>query len=89
VDLDLLIEASVLAEQVVGHPLWGHVSKAGPRPRGERLFPRELPFIETEAEAQHFRLGPDAYAGALSPWSVPITSPNRPDTHDDELGSSA
>jgi hydroxymethylglutaryl-CoA lyase len=77
VDLGRLIEASLLAEEVVGHSLWGHVSKAGPRPRGEALFPMDLPFIETEEEAQHFRLGPRAYVGARSPWSQPIVSPAR------------
>jgi len=77
VDLDRLIEASLLAEQVVGHSLWGHVSKAGARPRGDALFPMDLPFIETEEQAQHFRLGPDAYVGARSPWLQPIESPQR------------
>lgn len=77
VDLDRLIEASLIAEEVVGHSLWGHVSKAGPRPRGSRLFPMDLPFIETEREAQHFRLGSDAYRGARSPWRAPIESPAR------------
>ncbi|HEV3268337.1 MAG TPA: hypothetical protein VGZ68_08030 [Acidimicrobiales bacterium] len=79
IDLDRLIEASLLAEEVVGHSLWGHVSKAGPRPRGEALFAMDLPFIETEAQAQHFRLGPQAYEGALSPWTEPIVSPARPE----------
>ena len=77
VDLDRLIDASLLAEEVVGHSLWGHVSKAGPRPRGERLFSMELPFIETEREAQHFRRGPAAYPNARSPWRAPIESPAR------------
>ena len=78
VDLARLIDAALLAEEVVGHPLWGHVSKAGPRPRTtEDLFPMDLPFIETEAEAQHFRLGPQAYQGARSPWAEPIVSAAR------------
>jgi hydroxymethylglutaryl-CoA lyase len=77
VDLAKLIDAALLAEEVVGHPLWGHVSKAGPRPRGDALFPMDLPFIETEEQAQHFRLGPSAYVGARSPWAAPITSPAR------------
>ncbi len=77
IDLDRLIEAAVLAEEIVGHPLWGHVSKAGPRPRGELLYPMDLPFIETEAQAQHFRLGAAAYRGARSPWTKPIESPAR------------
>ena len=78
VDLARLIDAALLAEEVVGHPLWGHVSKAGPRPRAiEDLFPMDLPFIETEAQAQHFRLGPRAYEGARSPWAEPIVSAAR------------
>jgi hydroxymethylglutaryl-CoA lyase len=77
IDLDRLIDAAVLAEEVVGHPLWGHVSKAGPRPRGERLFAMDMPFVETEEQAQHFRRGPVAYEGARSPWKAPITSPAR------------
>jgi hydroxymethylglutaryl-CoA lyase len=77
VNLERLIDAALLAEQVVGHPLWGHVSKAGPRPRAGRLFPMDLPFIETEEQAQHFRVGPAAYVGARTPWRTPITSPAR------------
>ncbi|MGC8480744.1 MAG: citramalate synthase [Acidimicrobiales bacterium] len=77
VNLAKLIEAAHLAEEVVGHSLWGHVSKAGPRPRGADLFPMDLPFIETEEQAQHFRLGPKVYEGASSPWSEPIRSPYR------------
>ena len=77
VDIDRLIEAAVIAEEVVGHPLWGHVAKVGPRPRSGRLFPMDLPFIETEAQAQHFRLGPPVYADARSPWKSAITSPAR------------
>jgi hydroxymethylglutaryl-CoA lyase len=37
----------------------------------------DLPFIETEEQAQHFRLGPSAYVGARSPWTAPISSPAR------------
>lgn len=77
VDLDRLIEVAHLAEEVVGHELWGHVSKAGPRPRGDRLFPMDMPFIETPEQAQHFRLGPEVYADAPSPWKEPIRSPRR------------
>lgn len=68
-DLDKLIEAAVIAEEVVGHPLWGHVSKSGPRPRGERLYPADMPFVESLHEAAHFRLGPSVYEGQLSPWA--------------------
>jgi hydroxymethylglutaryl-CoA lyase len=66
--LDKLIEAAAIAEQVVGHPLWGHVSKAGPRPSGEALYPIDMPFVETLDEAAHFRKGADVYADQLSPW---------------------
>jgi hydroxymethylglutaryl-CoA lyase len=67
-DLGKLIEAVAIAEQVVGHPLWGHVSKAGPRPRGKALYPVAMPFVETLEEAAHFRKGAEVYAGQLSPW---------------------
>lgn len=67
-DLDKLIEAAAIAQEVVGHPLWGHVSKGGPRPRGPRRYPADMPFVETLEEAAHFRMGPDVYAGQMSPW---------------------
>lgn len=88
-DVDRLIDAAVIAEEIVGHSLWGHVSKAGPRPRGDRLFPMDLPFIETDEQAQHFRVGPRAYVGARSPWAGPIESPQRPASRDDPIGSGA
>lgn len=68
-NLDKLIEAAAIAEEVVGHPLWGHVSKGGPRPTGDKLFPATMPFVETLEEAAHFRKGPEVYNGQLSPWS--------------------
>lgn len=77
VDLDRLIETVALAERLVGHRLYGHVSKAGPRVEGDRLYPMDLPFIETLEQAQHFRLGPDVHRGARSPWSQTISSPQR------------
>jgi hydroxymethylglutaryl-CoA lyase len=67
-DLDKLIEAAWVAEEVVGHPLWGHVSKSGPRPRDERVYPLDMPFVETLEEASHFRKGPSVYAGQIAPW---------------------
>ena len=84
IDLAKLIEAGLLAEEVVGHSLWSHVTKAGPRPRGATLYLMDLPFIETEEQAQHFRLGPIAYEGARSPWSEPIVSPARNELSLDE-----
>ena len=77
IDLMALIEAAHLAEEVVGHELYGHVSKAGPRPGPEDLYPMDMPFVETTEQAQHFRLGPQTYAGCPSPWKQPITSAAR------------
>ena len=67
-DLDKVIAAAAIAEEVVGHSLWGHVSKAGPNPRGDALYPNDMPFVETLHEASHFRNGPDVYEGQISPW---------------------
>lgn len=67
-NLDKLIEAVAIAEEVVGHPLWGHVSKSGARPHGDKLYPIDMPFVETLEEAAHFRKGPQVYEGQLSPW---------------------
>jgi len=80
VDLDKLIEAVWYAEELVGHPLWGHVSKGGPRPTGKKLYPMDMPFVETLDHARHFIKGAEAYKGAPSPWKEPIKSPQRPET---------
>ncbi|MFF5989474.1 beta/alpha barrel domain-containing protein [Prauserella flavalba] len=77
IDLDALIEAAHLAEKVVGHELYGRVSKAGPRPGPDRLYPMDMPLVETIDSAQHFRLGPGVYAGNPAPWKKPITSEAR------------
>jgi hydroxymethylglutaryl-CoA lyase len=74
VDLYKLIEVVWMAEEIVGHQLYGFVSKAGPRPRYDRLYAMDMPFIETLDEAKHFLRGPAAYAGQSSPWPAPITS---------------
>jgi hydroxymethylglutaryl-CoA lyase len=37
----------------------------------------DMPFVETFEEAQHFRLGPETYAGCLAPWKQDITSAAR------------
>lgn len=76
-DLKALIEAGKVAEEVVGHELWSKVTAAGPRPTGADVYPMDMPFIETFEEAQHFRLGPSVYEGALSPWREPVSSPAR------------
>ena len=66
-DLDKVIAAARIAEEVVGHPLWGHVSKAGPNPR-QVHYPADMPFVETLEEASHFIHGPEVYEGQISPW---------------------
>ena len=78
IDLDKIIDCVWMLEEVVGRRLYGHVSKAGPMPRGSKLYPMDLPFIETEDQARHFKLGTAAYGDdTISPWSEPITSPQR------------
>jgi len=74
IDLDKVIEAACIAEDVVGHPLWGHVSKAGPRPRGDKLYLMDMPFVSNLEEASHFRRGSSVYADSFSPWKKPIKS---------------
>jgi len=80
IDLDKLIEAVWCAEELVGHPLWGHVSKGGPRPTGKKLYAMDMPFVETLDHARHFIKGAEAYKGAPSPWKEAIKSPQRPET---------
>ena len=77
VNLDKVIEASCIAEEVLGHTLWGHVSKAGPRPRGDKLYAMDMPFIMTLDEASHFRKGSSVYDNCSSPWQEPINSAMR------------
>ena len=84
VDLYKLIEVVWMAEEVVGHPLYGFVSKAGPRPHYDKLYAMDMPRIETLAQARHFILGPQAYRGAASPWVKPITSYQRADSPEGE-----
>jgi hydroxymethylglutaryl-CoA lyase len=76
VDLEKLIECVWLLEEVLGRSTMGHVSKAGPRPRGAKVYDPNLPFIETFDQAKHFLVGADAYVGAISPWKEPIPAPN-------------
>lgn len=85
IDMAKLIEAAHLAEEVVGHELYGHVSKAGPRPSGADLYAMDMPLVETIDEAQHFRLGAQTYADCPSPWKEPVTSADR-DAVEAQLG---
>jgi len=76
-DVAALVEAGVIAQEVVGHELWSKVTAAGPRPTGRDVYPMDMPFVETFEQAQHFRLGPSVYEGALSPWRQPVRSTAR------------
>ena len=88
VDLDKLVEAVWYAEELVGHPLWGHVSKGGPRPTDKRLYPMDMPFVETLDHARHFIKGSEAYKGAPSPWKEPIKSPQRQESINSDRAAS-
>ena len=78
VDIDKLIDCVWMAEDIVGRPLTGHVSKAGPRPkRLEQLYDINAPFVETHEQARHFKKGPGVYEGGTYPYREPITSPYR------------
>jgi len=78
VDIDKLIDCVWALESVVGRELYGHVSKAGPRPKKhEQLYNIDMPFVETLEQAKHFKVGPSAYEGGIYPYQNPITSPYR------------
>jgi hydroxymethylglutaryl-CoA lyase len=65
-----------MAEEILGRPLMGHVSKTGWSPRNfQELFDPDMPFVETHEQARHFKLGPEIYEGCISPWREPISSP--------------
>jgi hydroxymethylglutaryl-CoA lyase len=75
VDLRLLIEAVWLLEEILGRPTAGHVSKAGPMPRGDDLYDPNLPVVESFEEARHFALGESALDPSKRPWREPIPAP--------------
>jgi hydroxymethylglutaryl-CoA lyase len=77
VDLDKIIECVWLLEKIIGHPAFGHVSKAGPRPTApQALYDPNIPAVESLAAAKHFKLGPAAYEKeGYSPWKQPISGP--------------
>ena len=78
INMDKLVDCVWMAEEIVGRALYGHVSKAGPRPKKlEELYDINAPFVETLEQARHFKLGPKVYEGGMSPYKEPITSPYR------------
>ena len=68
----------------------------GPRLEGraaaewaDKLYPIDMPFMETEEQARHFLLGPSAYGdNPISPWTEPIRSAQR-EAIDAELAAAA
>ena len=78
VDIDKLIDCVWMAEGIMGRELYGHVSKAGPRPkRVEQLYDIDMPFVETLEQATHFKKGPQQYEGGIYPYQEPVSSPYR------------
>ncbi len=78
VDIDKVIDCVWMAERIMGRELFGHVSKAGPRPkRVDQLYDMNMPFVETFEQARHFKQGPSVYEGGIYPYSEPIASPYR------------
>ena len=79
VDIDKLIDCVWAAERIIGRELYGHVSKAGPRPRAGsgNLYDINMPFVETLEQATHFKKGEQMYEGGIYPYREPVTSPYR------------
>ena len=75
IDLDQVVRVVWMLEEILGRPTMGHVSKAGPLPRGEKRYDANMPFVETFEQAKHFLLGPSVYEGGIYPWAKPIESP--------------
>jgi len=78
IDVDKVVETVWMAEEILGRQLWGHVSRAGPRPKTlDRLYDINAPFVETLEQAKHWKVGPSAYEGGVYPWRERISSPYR------------
>jgi hydroxymethylglutaryl-CoA lyase len=72
VDLDKLIDAVWILEEILGRPVPGHVARCGPMPREPHLYDPNLHFVETFEEARQFRLGPQVAERHMYPWREPI-----------------
>ena len=78
VDMGKLIDCVWLAEKMLGRSLYGHVSKAGPRPKQlAQYYDINMPFVETMEQARHFKKGQSLYEGGVYPYKKPIESPYR------------
>lgn len=76
VDLDRLVDAVWLLEDVLGRPTPGHVSKAGWLPGPDERYDANLPLVETMEQARHFKLGDKVTDGSVRPWKEPIPEPS-------------
>lgn len=77
VDLDKLLEAVWLLEEIIGRRVPGHVAHAGPRPAPDRLYDANLPLVETFDEANHWRTGDTVFTEPHRPWREPIPEPRQ------------
>jgi hydroxymethylglutaryl-CoA lyase len=76
IDLDKLIEAVWLLEEIIGRQTTGKTSKSGPPPTDPAdFYDPNLPFVETHEEARHFRLGAQVAEHQVRPWREPIPAP--------------
>lgn len=78
VNLDSLVDAVWLLEEVIGRPTPGHVSKAGWLPGPEERYDPNLPLVETLEQVRHFKLGDKVTEGSIRPWKEPIPAPTDP-----------
>jgi len=79
IDLDKLIEAVWLLEEIIGRQTPGKTSKTGPPPTDPAdFYDPNLPFVETHEEARHFKLGAQVAEHQVRPWREPIPAPAVP-----------
>ena len=72
VDIDALIDAVWLLEDIIGRAVPGHVAHGGPLPTAGHYYDANLPLVETHEQVRHFKLGPEAAEGGIRPWKEPI-----------------
>jgi hydroxymethylglutaryl-CoA lyase len=77
VDIDKVIDAVWLLEEIIGRQVPGHVAHGGPLPRPGDYYDANLPLVETYDQVKHFKLGPEAAEGGIRPWKEPIPAPAR------------
>ncbi|MFF7477024.1 hypothetical protein [Streptomyces sp. NPDC008092] len=75
VDLDKLLAAVWLLEEIIGRPVPGRLAHAGPRPSPDRLYDPNLPLVETFDQVGHWRFGDAVFTAPHRPWREPIPDP--------------